>query len=99
MWKVVRWRRRWPERDLGSVGGRGLVGGGCGKGREGRTVGIELEDVEVAVGVCYDEVELFSIGQEIGCDYFDWVGGFAEESKLVRWVFLFGGDQLSLCTF
>ena len=31
-----------------------------------RTFGIELHDMDVAVCVCYDNVELFAVGEEIG---------------------------------
>ena len=31
-----------------------------------RTFGIELHDVDVAVCVCYDNVELFAVREEIG---------------------------------
>ena len=66
-----------------------LLGGFFG-GEGGRTVGVELVDVDVAVGVCEGEVELFFRGEEGGGDYFDGVGGFAEEAELVGlflWVY------------
>lgn len=44
--------------------------------------------MDVAARVCDDDVELFSIGEEIGGDDFDAVRGFAEEGQLVGF-FLF----------
>lgn len=54
-----------------------------------RTVGVELEDVDVAVCVCDDYVKLFSICEKVCRDCFDVVWGFAKETDLVRFLLLF----------
>lgn len=49
--------------------GLGVFWGG--KGGLGRTVRVELENVEIAICVGDDHVELFSVREEIGGDDFD----------------------------
>lgn len=43
------------------------------------TFGIELEDVDVALGVCYDDEELLVIREELGRQHFHLRSAFAEE--------------------
>lgn len=45
----------------------------------GRTVRIELQDLEIHVSVCDDDVELFFEGEEFGGYAFEVVFGAAEE--------------------
>ena len=61
-----------------------------------RTVGVELQDVQVTVCVCNDDVELFAVRQEVGGDGFDMVWRFAEEAELVR-VLLFANTASAIC--
>ena len=75
-------------------------GAGWGKGKERRTLGIELQDVDVAVCVRDGDVELLVCGEEGGCHHFDGVRRFAEESELVGIFLLFRMGQSvlsSLC--
>jgi hypothetical protein len=51
---------------------------------EGRpTIGVKLEDVEIAVGVGGDDVELFAYWEDFCSDYFHVVGLLAEKSHFV----------------
>lgn len=62
----------------------GCVLGGVRKGGgRGRTLRVELQNVDVAVCVRDGYVELFVRGEEGGCYYFECVGRFAEETELV----------------
>ena len=54
-----------------------------GKRVRGRTLRVELENVDVAVCVRDGDVELFVGGEEGGGYDFDCVGRFAEEAELV----------------
>ncbi len=60
----------------------------------GRTLGVELQDVDVGVDGGDGEVELFVGGEEGGGEDFDGVRGFAEEAELVGF-FLFVGRGVS----
>ena len=60
-----------------------MDGWGKFEGMDRRTLGVELQDVDVAVCVCDGYVELSFRGEEGYCDHFDGVGGFAEEAELV----------------
>lgn len=88
---MVWWRRWWPERDLGSFDGFSKGYGSClclwvrfrRGGEGGRTLRVELQNVDVAVCVRDGYVELFVRGEEGGCYYFECVGRFAEETELV----------------
>lgn len=68
VWKVARWRRRWPERDLGSLRLEEcwLVERKEEKGEAKRTIGVELENVKIAVRISDGDVELFSVWEKIG---------------------------------
>lgn len=89
MWKVARCRRRWPERDLGSVSLKeGWLVREEEEGEAKRTIGVELENVKIAVRVGDDDVELFSVWEKIGCYDFYMMRGFAEKPELVGWIFL-----------
>lgn len=52
-------------------------------GQRRRTLRVELQNVDVAVGVRDGYVELFVRREEGGCYHFDCMGGFAEEPELV----------------
>lgn len=90
VWKVLRWRRRWPERDFGS---RGRVSGGVGgAGRGGGLAfGVVFEDVDVAGCVGADDVELAVVGEELGGVNLHAGAGFAKEREFVG--FLLVKDQ------
>lgn len=51
------------------------------------TLGVELEDLQVHVGVCHDDMQLLVEGQEVGCDTLEVVFAAAEEHHFV-WFFL-----------
>jgi len=71
VWKVLLWRRRWPDMDFGSgvvrtvswVGRETVV---CGLRGGGLAFGVEFEDVDVAVGVGNEDEELLVVGEEVG---------------------------------
>jgi hypothetical protein len=50
----------------------------------GRTVRVKLEDLEIHVRVCDNDVELFFKGEEVGCHAFEVVFAAAEEHHLIR---------------
>ena len=66
----------------GFVSGDGVWAGGWVE-RWRRTLGVELENVDVAVRVRDGDVELFVRREECCCYHFDCVGRFAEEAELV----------------
>jgi hypothetical protein len=74
---------------LGSV--EGCVSNRVGEmeGEHRRTVRIELEDLQVHIGVCDDDVQLFFEGEEISGHTFEVVFAPAEDHHLVR-LFLLG---------
>ena len=96
------------EWDRGSVvlGGRALVEDqeegdeteGFGDGKEERTFGVVLQDVDVAFGVDGDDVEITAGGEEGGGDDFDRVGRFAEEADLVGVLLLSISPRISIIT-
>lgn len=47
------------------------------------TFGIELQDMDIAIRVRDDEVQLLSIREEIRGQDFDVRGGFPEEAELI----------------
>jgi hypothetical protein len=53
-----------------------------------RTLGVVLQDLQVHVCVCDDDVELLVVGEELGCDDLELVFAAAEEHHFV-WFFLF----------
>jgi hypothetical protein len=50
----------------------------------GRTIRVELQDLEVHVGVGHDDVELFFEGEEVGGHAFEEMFATAEEHHLIR---------------
>lgn len=54
-----------------------------GKKRNTRTIGIELQNMNVAIGVCDDHVELLAVREEVGGHDFDVLRGFAKGAHLV----------------
>lgn len=85
MWKVDLWRRRRPPIDLGSA--HNYQPDEAVFGRLTLTVRIELQDLQVHVGIGDDHVELLFEGEELGAHYFELVFAPAEEHHLV-WLFL-----------
>lgn len=63
----------------------------------GRTLGIELQDVDVAVCVRDSYVELSVRREEGGGYHFDGMGRFAEEAELVRFLLCAWSVPLLLC--
>jgi hypothetical protein len=51
------------------------------------TLGVELKDLQVHVGVCDDDVQLLIEGQKVGCNALKMMFASAEEHHLV-WFFL-----------
>ena len=77
------------------VGGKGRGDGGGVKGE--RTLGVELEYVNVAVCVSDGNVELFVRREEGGCYHFDGMRRFAEEAELIGFLLCPVFDQLLSC--
>lgn len=57
-----------------------------------RTFGIELQDLQVHVCVCDDDVQGLLEGHEFGCHAFEMVFAAAEECHFVR-LFLFNESE------
>jgi hypothetical protein len=65
------------------------------EGADGRTVGIELQDLQVHVCVCDDDVQLFFEGEEVGGHTFKVMFAAAEEHHLIGLFLLGVSDSFS----
>lgn len=89
VWNLLRARRRSPLEDLGSVfAGVSYLAkayvGLCGQ----LTLWVVLQDVQIAVAVGEEDVQLVSIREEIRRDHFEILGVFAEQAHFV-WFLLY----------
>lgn len=65
---------------------QGRKGCALSRGEELRihTIRVKLQDMQIAICVPHDDVQLLTVGQEIGGDGLDVVWRFAEKAELVR---------------